>query len=250
MIVQVAGVDLFGGSSQNLRFEAPDQCPLCHHAVQAVPFGQSAFKAMQVGNLGVLPIALQAVFRCPRPPCSRLFIARFVRSGVLASPAETKYWDLVAVEPKAYVETPFDKEIAEVSPQFVTIYNQASAAESAALDQLCGPGYRKALEFLVKDYVKSLPENAGKQQVIEKTQIGPCISTYVRDQSVKSCARRATWLGNDETHYVRKWEDKDITDLKKLVDLTVYWVSSEILTRELEASMPDPTKDADPKAAE
>ncbi len=52
----------------------------------------------------------------------------------------------------------------------------------------------------------------------------------------------ATWLGNDETHYVRKWENKELSDLKKLVELTVYWVASDILTRELEASMPDPKK--------
>ena len=140
------------------------------------------------------------------PPAAVLSIVHhtFARSGASPNPAEAKYWNLVAVEPKAYVEKAFDKEIAEVSPQFVKIYNQASAAESAELDQLCGPGYRKALEFLVKDYVKSLPENVGKEEIIEKTQIGPCISNFVKDQGVRSCARRATWLGNDETHYVRK----------------------------------------------
>ena len=47
-----------------------------------------------------------------------------------------------------------------------------------------------------------------------------------------------------------KWADKDLADLRKLVNLTVYWISSEILTRELEASMPDPKKDADAKATE
>lgn len=27
---------------------------------------------------------------------------------------------------------------------------------------------------------------------------------------------RAAWLGNDETHYVRKWPEKDVKDLKSL----------------------------------
>ena len=41
----------------------------------------------------------------------------------------------------------------------------------------------------------------------------------------------ATWLGKDETHYVRIWNDKDIEDLKMLMQLTVYWISRELLTR-------------------
>lgn len=38
------------------------------------------------------------------------------------------------------------------------------------------------------------------------------------------------WLGNDETHYVRKWEASDISDLKMLIDLTAHWMTSELLT--------------------
>ena len=38
------------------------------------------------------------------------------------------------------------------------------------------------------------------------------------------------WLGNDETHYVRKWEEKDIRDLKILIRLTESWIQNSILT--------------------
>jgi hypothetical protein len=64
----------------------------------------------------------------------------------------------------------------------------------------------------------------------------------VGEGRIQATASRATWLGNDETHYVRTWEDKDLSDLKKLIDLTLYWIGAEILTRELEASMPDRKK--------
>jgi len=47
---------------------------------------------------------------------------------------------------------------------------------------------------------------------------------------VKDCVERAVWLGNDETHYVRKWEASDISDLKMLIDLTAHWMTSELLT--------------------
>ena len=55
---------------------------------------------------------------------------------------------------------------------------------------------------------------------------------------MRAAAKRATWLGNDETHYVRRWEDKDITDLKNLVRLTVNAVENAILMRQYEKEMP------------
>ena len=157
-------------------------------------------------------------------------------------PTNPTFWTTLAIEPTVYVNRTFAEEIVRISAQFALIFNQAGAAEAAGLDQLCGSGYRKALEFLVKDYLKTLPENAHRHQAIESTQLAGCIANFVSDPKLKLTASRATWLGNDETHYVRKWETKDLGDLKKLIDLTVFWVSSEILTRELEASMPDPKK--------
>jgi hypothetical protein len=50
-------------------------------------------------------------------------------------------------------------------------------------------------------------------------------------------AERATWLGNDETHYVRKWEDKDINDLKILIKVTLHWIEMELLTEQYKTEM-------------
>jgi hypothetical protein len=41
-------------------------------------------------------------------------------------------------------------------------------------------------------------------------------------------------LGNDELHYVRKWENKDINDLKKLIDATLHYISLEKLKESFE----------------
>lgn len=54
---------------------------------------------------------------------------------------------------------------------------------------------------------------------------------------VKSCATKAVWLGNDETHYERKWEDRDINDLKILIQLTLHHIESELLTEKFEMEM-------------
>jgi hypothetical protein len=50
-------------------------------------------------------------------------------------------------------------------------------------------------------------------------------------------AKRATWLGNDETHYVRTWEGKDLKDLKTLIRLTIHWVEMEAETERYEQEM-------------
>jgi hypothetical protein len=67
--------------------------------------------------------------------------------------------------------------------------------------------------------------------------LGTCIKNYIDDKRVQSCAERAAWLGNDETHYLRKWEGKDITDLKTLVRLTVNWLDNALLTKQYEKEM-------------
>ncbi len=54
---------------------------------------------------------------------------------------------------------------------------------------------------------------------------------------IKGMAERAIWLGNDETHYVRRWADKDIKDLKNLIDLTVYFISMKIKAKKYKKEM-------------
>lgn len=47
-----------------------------------------------------------------------------------------------------------------------------------------------------------------------------------------SLAKAATWIGNDETHYTRKYEDKDISDMKKYIRALSNYLSSEYLVSE------------------
>lgn len=61
----------------------------------------------------------------------------------------------------------------------------------------------------------------------------------IKDSNIKEVAKRAAWLGNDETHYMRKWGAQDLQDLKKLIDLTVHWMEAEALTNQLLTAMPD-----------
>jgi hypothetical protein len=103
---------------------------------------------------------------------------------------------------------------------------------------VAGPGYRKALEFLIKDYLIFVEPD--KADSIKPTALQNLIQNKITDVNLKTSAERATWLGNDETHYLRKWESQDIGDLKLLITLTVNWAENCILTSEFKIKMPKP----------
>jgi len=212
----------------------PDQCPLCH--VSVTPMDQGASVSFERGGLP----CVERLLRCPSQKCLRLFIARYFRT----QPQTTTYFlhSCVPVEVKSITQS---ATISKVSPDFCCIYGEAYKAEQYGLPLVAGPGYRKALEFLIKDYIiGQLKEtDAAKLAVekakVEKTLLGTCIRDYVKSDQIKEIAKRAAWLGNDETHYIRKWGDKDLKDLKKLISLTLHWIEIETLTLEVITDMPD-----------
>jgi hypothetical protein len=166
--------------------------------------------------------------------CERTFIARYSRT------AGESLLALLEALPATVETAGFSDTINEISPDFVSINQQAQQAEQYSLLLICGPGYRKSLEFLIKDYViKAHPDKA---EQIKKLLLGNCIKEYVTDGRIKGVAERAVWLGNDETHYLRKWEGKDLQDLKRLISLTVHWIEMEELTKAAMDDMPEDKK--------
>ena len=81
-----------------------------------------------------------------------------------------------------------------------------------------------------------------KKESIKKKFLINCIQDDVTDNRIKEVAKRAVWLGNDETHYNRKWADKDVSNLKQLIDLTIRWIENEVETKALLAEMQEPMK--------
>ena len=200
----------------------PAACPLCHYAIH--PKSTSCF--ILTGSPDKDETLLEIIYQCPRNECSHLFVATYKRGTSYNS---TGTFLLRNISPKTPLLPSASPEIEEISPNFVKIFSQASAAEAYELDEIAGVGYRKALEFLIKDFLVSEdPDSADK---IRSELLGNCVSNRVSDPNVKECARRAVWLGNDETHYVRRWENKDIQDLKILIRLTIAWIENSILTK-------------------
>lgn len=207
---------LDGNSAQIRLLQIPDTCPRCHRSIHP----------KNIVNVLLTPRDLvQAIFRCTSQRCEEVFIAMY-SFDKSRTPHPCILKSVAPINPKKH---DFSQTISDVSPSFVDIYNQALAAEAAGLTEIVGIGLRKALEFLIKDF--AVNQNPSKDKAIKKAFLGKCIQDYIEDTNVKECAKRATWLGNDETHYVRKWEDKDVSDLKLLIHLTVNWIDNVLLTQ-------------------
>ncbi len=118
----------------------PDQCPICHAKVCPIP---------RIGALGAVgyKAELEVVYSCPNARCNEFFIAYFVKQQT-----QTIY-DPIGVRPIEPAPLTFEEPIEQISSDFCSIYEQAHKAEQFGLTEICGVGYRKALEFLIKDYL-------------------------------------------------------------------------------------------------
>jgi hypothetical protein len=139
----------------------------------------------------------------------------------------------LTIAPIRHANQAFTPELRELSPGFVKIYNQSSAAEDAGLDEIAGIGYRKAVEFLIKDYcIHEHPDDAEK---VKMMFLSKCIETYIQQPSIKTLATRIAWLGNDEGHYVRRVAGRDIEDLKRFIDAMTNYIQMELIVQDADS---------------
>jgi len=196
----------------------PNECPYCYKTI--IPNFINSY------TVGLIPkitsiCELQNIYQCSNKECGLFFIASY-------EPREAKdgnyYYYLSSVGPRHPRPSQGLETVKKISPKYYDIYVQAQFAEELGLNEICGMGYRKALEFLIRDYIKlSIDEDKTKN-----LKLGVCINNYIDDPKIKEAVRRATWLGNDETHYYRKWEDKDLQDLKVLLRIAINFIDSTL----------------------
>lgn len=154
---------------------------------------------------------------------------------------EPNFFNLAGRQSPVFKEVPgtFPASITAISSRFVEVYKQAQLADREGWQEIAGPGYRKALEILIKDYLIHgiSTENAGERTALEKkikeSWLKDCISTYVENSKIKALAEKAAVLGNDETHYEKRYEGTDINDLKKMIAATVAWIELDTYTSEV-----------------
>lgn len=132
----------------------------------------------------------------------------------------------VSSAPAHFAECIFSDNIQKLSSEFVKAYNESLHAESLGLESICGMGYRKSLEFLIKDYVIS--KNPNEKSKVEKLPLAKCITAYISDERLKALATASTWLGNDQTHYVQKHSAHGLKELKQFINAFVTFIDADL----------------------
>lgn len=208
------------GAKITLFFEPVKKCPLCHSAFNGETMA-SVIAPYDFSKYGesTREWALYALHYCQ--VCSLGFCGIYSQKedGVFG-----KVFKPVIAIPEKSEPLEFDQEIARMSPSFVKIFQEAYAAEKHELTLICGMGYRKALEFLVKDYlIEKCPQES---DVIAKEPLAQSIRR-IDNLQIKTLAERSAWLGNDETHYTKKHDGYSYEDIKAFLEAMTAFILYE-----------------------
>lgn len=201
-----------------LQIQLPNKCPHCSTAYSLPPRSTCFFKNAFGGA------DLYATFFCPA--CEKGFFVTYGVEDFFSN--ECAY--IIKQFPIPTAITSIPEKVHILSPKFVEIFHQAETAENSGLSELCGIGYRKALEFLIKDYAISIhPES---KDDIESSFLGKCIDTYIDNPKIKTLAKASSWIGNDETHYIRRNSDYNVQNLKQFISAAVAFIVYELTVSE------------------
>ena len=197
----------------------PEECPFCHLGIEA------SFYAAYVNKNNSLLIV---ICKCPRFKCNRFFSSDYLlvenyKEWGFSEPLFT-FNRCLSGNP-TFFSTP--DEIKGISPMFHEIYNQALVAEFHDLNEIAGMGMRKAVEFLVKDYCINYKHL--RKEEIQDLLLGKCIDLHIEDPKVKDISKRAAWLGNDHSHYYKKWPEKSTEDFKEIIEAMIHFVKIELI---------------------
>lgn len=203
------------------NFNISDLCPHCKRPID--PIVKSAHSDSRYASDSIVKVAI--VLLCPSSDCSQFFLDWFnVKIGQYESIKQTNRLEYVY---KPILKNDLPTEVNEKFPEFNAIYSQSLQAESYGLDQIAGVGYRKSLEFLIKQYAIHLfPDE--EDRVKKETLNNTIMNRLCAFPKLQTLAKAATWIGNDETHFVRKHEDKDITSMKKFIKSAATFISADL----------------------
>lgn len=186
------------------------ECPWCD-TKQRPHFVYGAFKKDKIFIL------------CYCESCHRTYISEYTYS-YNSSDYNYHIDKYITSYPVNLKKSNFDESIKNLSQSFVNIYDQALTAESIGLNEICGMGYRKALEFLVKDYaIIKFPNDVDKIKSMELMNV---IKNKINNPHITQLAEKCTWLLNDEVHYFRKFENIDIQNVKNLIQATALTIAA------------------------
>lgn len=203
----------------NISVDIPNKCPHCFNSMRPHISRKTDFDVRLR-----LPVAI--LYQCTS--CQKYFANEYEITDYYQ---QIDGYDSrqIIYSYKSLATYDLPNELNNISETFIEIYIQSLTAELDGLSQICGIGYRKAIEFLVKDFLINFQQEDSEK--ISKLSLSQAVNK-IESQKIKNLALASVWLGNDETHYLRKYEDKDINDMKKFIKALAYFISSELTASE------------------
>lgn len=217
-VVLMLDYDSFDEEAFDEFSEIIKECPLCHKSI--LPKCLHLISAPITEYDSISNECAAGLFRCPS--CNSVFFAHFTgRNDYLNEAAfELDY----ACPEKHKNIAKFSSYISDISPCFVKTFNQSNIAESMNLHEIAGIGYRKAIEYLIKDFCAYMfPDKTN--DIKSDNKLSNVIANRIPDKpefiDIKDMAKSSWILGCDFVHYDKKYIDYNIEDLKACIDLTV-----------------------------
>ncbi|CAM3813566.1 DUF4145 domain-containing protein [Flavobacterium gelidilacus] len=184
--------------------ENPSNCPHCHRDIEPIQISTYAEKDI-----------CYSIWKCTFRECGKAFVASYKITGQRTS-------EFVGFLDGTPIAPHWPEIINKLNSKFITTYMQALHAEYLGLDEISGMGFRKSIEYLVKDYL--IQRDSSLEGKIEDSLLAKVIGenfTLSQEADLKDLLQRATWLGNDMTHYLKYHDNFDILDLKELIKLVM-----------------------------
>lgn len=206
----------------DVKVEIPNVCPYCHEKIHPKISSKTPYNSKLKNNIAIL-------LQCTS--CSRYFSSEYIVEKFDTAIAGYNTKKLSNI-PTVKIEYNLPDELDVFSDQFKEIYTQSLKAEEFGLTSISGIGYRKSIEFLVKDFLINFVKHTDSEK-IKKVPLLQAIKKINNDKIV-NLATASAWLGNDEAHYFQKFENKDVNDMKKFIKALTFYFSSEVVAAEAE----------------
>ncbi len=192
----------------------PEKCFCCKTEVETHIVSHFIYRFFDINYLVL-------AFKCPL--CNGLFFTKYIINKPYKSRRNTlMYSEIIGGH---NINKEFSKEINNISPQFVLMFNDAYKAHQSGCIDIVYTGYRRAFKFLIKDYAIYL--NPAQEDTIKKMKLLDCINDKIPLN--KEILNNALLIGSDYPHVVRKHhKEVDISVIENAIMDTVHTIERQL----------------------
>lgn len=202
--------DESSGNKYPIKITSPTLCPHCQKGMFPDIVGNSSITKKDSCDI------FTVIFLCPN--CKKHFVQTYQKTENKILP--------IGYTPSTTIDEDVPEKIKTLFPKFYDIYCQALTAESYGLTELIGLGFRKSIEFLIKDFLIKI-KNSDIDKISDMS-LQKAINE-IDDTRIRTLATKTYWLGNDETHYIKKHQDRDYKDMKNFIKALYSYINYELI---------------------